>query len=416
MAAEEPGAAHLIRVPERRARELAPAEWRALQESEEFWRLAEAGYVSCRRRGRGGYEIVGHGHVGRARIGEIELEVHEKVPGTLVALLGAATGIDVRVDAAHSPATEFGLVSRFLMDEFVRAAGSYISQRRRPRHRNANGPVLAGRLDMAATVRLHASGRRGLFAYEQCTVVRDEPLDRLVLAGLDEVDRAAKSLGLDPKTVYDGRWLAGALEEVRDASFLATAPTRFLALGDEIAADHESAAEDGDLARLASVAIMHRGFEPTLPRSGEAPRSLFLSLESLFEQATRGVLRKLLGGSEVDRGEAFERRMFSGGADGSRANPDVVVHHGTMPVAATGDVKYKALEDGKEGRPDIYQVLVHAATLRAPRAFLVYPSDGGYLCRRLGLSATGCATWAVRVRPARLAEDLERFCAEIGLA
>jgi 5-methylcytosine-specific restriction endonuclease McrBC regulatory subunit McrC len=358
--------------------------------------------------------------VGRARLGEVEVEVREKVRGTLVSLIGAATGAEVKIEKAESPATEFDLVSRHLMAEFIDSAGRYIADRRRPRnrYRAATGPVLAGALDMPATMRLHASGRPGLFAYRQCEVVRDEPLDRLVLAGLAELDRSAGALRLDSTTLYDARWLAGALDEVRDRRFLNTSRNEFLAQGEAIAQGPETLPADADLARLASVALLHQGFEPGSSSEDRVPRAWFLSLEDLFEQAVRNALRQLLADHEVDRGEAFPRRMFHGGADASAVNPDIVVHRdGAVTVA--GDVKYKHLGGGedaaeKEGRPDLYQVLVHAASLGANRAFLVYPSDGEYLCRYLGSSATGCRTWAVRVRPTSLAGDLARFLDEIG--
>ena len=140
----------------------------------------------------------------------------------------------------------------------------------------------------------------------------------------------------------------------------------------------------------------------------------------------RETLRGLVTTAGVDRGESFDRRMFTGGTDRSRTNPDLVLHDGSG-VRAAGDVKYKTLRVAlgeeadeeehvprkkKEGRPDLYQVLMHAASLSAPRAFLVYVSDDSYVSRYLGQSATGCATWTVQVRPQHLKADLERFLEE----
>ena len=103
-------------------------------------------------------------------------------------------------------------------------------------------------LDLPRTIRLHASGRREQFAYLQGTVVRDEPLDRLVLAGLWEVDRAAQALSLPERTVYDARWLSGALDEVRDERFVATTRREFLAITDALQSDPRTN-DDLDLAR-----------------------------------------------------------------------------------------------------------------------------------------------------------------------
>jgi hypothetical protein len=418
---------HAIELTERRRRELPAAEWRHLMGLEEFWRLADAGYVSGHRSGSGRFELAAHAHVGRARLGGIELTVREKVPGTLAALVSAATGAELKIEHAESPATEFDLVSRHLMGEFIDAAGNYIAHRRRPRnrYREAVGPALAGSLDMAATMRLHAGGRRGLFAFDRGEVVRDEPLDRLVLAGLDEIDRSGDALALEPVVLHDARWLAGALEEVRDRRFLDTPRDGFLDLADDVAVDPAMLPADADLARLASVALLHRGFEPQAPIDEErVPRAWFVNLETLFERAVREALRELLPRREVDRGEAFPRRMFSGGEDASRTNPDLVVH-GEGTVGAVGDVKYKSLSitgpsgedrEGKQHRDDLYQLLVHTASLECERAFLVYASEGDCACRYLGRAATGCLTWVAQVRPAFLGEDLARLLDELGLA
>jgi hypothetical protein len=422
----------IISVIERRRRTLTVPEHEALEQSEGFWLLVDSGYVSYRRTGVGRHEIVGHKYVGRAKVGDVEIQVREKVPGALRALVRAATGGELRVELADSAATDFDAVSRCLMDEFTRSAGRYVAERRRPRYdyRSASGPLLAGSLDMAATIRLHASGRPGMFAYRQGRVVRDDPLDRLVLAGLDELDRNGAALGLERTTLYDARSLAGALEEVRDQRFVATTPSSFLLSSDAIERDPATLAEDADLARLATVALLHRGFNLEGVTVDRVPRAWFIDLEALFEQAVRSTLRDLLVDHEVDRGDVYARRMFIGGSDTSRTYPDVVVHRAGK-VSSTGDVKYKTLTSSsspqsvgggsptsrrvKEGRPDLYQLLVHAASLDSTHSFLVYPGER-YVCRYLGRSATGCRTWTAQVRPVHLVDDLVRFANEAALS
>jgi len=422
----------VIEVVERRRRALTAEQWQALNDSDGFWVLADSGYVSTRRAGLGRHEIVGHRHVGRALVDGVQVRVVEKAPGTVRALVHAATGAELRVEGTESPATDFDVISRLLLREFINAAGSYIGGRRQPRYeyRAASSPRLGGRLDMARTIRLHASGRPELFAYEEGRVIRDEPLDRLVLAGLSEVERAAPLLGLTADLVYDARWLAAALDEVRDPAYLATPRGAFLTMADDVQA--AATPEDADLARLAAVALLHQGFEPEGAKGAEAvPRAWFIDLEALFEQAVRQTLGDILTDDHVDRGEPFNRWMFTGGADTSRTHPDFVVHRRGRP-RASGDVKYKSLrvalgeqadeEDAdaqarrrKEGRPDLYQVLVHAASLNVARAFIVYVSDDTFECRYLGRSATGCQTWTAQVRPARLREDLTAVADAVGL-
>ena len=388
----------------------------------------DAGYVSLRRLGLDRWEIRGHKYVGQARSSDVELQIVEKQPGSLLSLIKAATGAELRIEAVDSPEGVFDVVSKRLMGVFADAAGRYIAERRVPRYayRDAASPALSGSLDMASTIRLHATGRRTLFAYKQGFVVRDEPLDRLVLAGLCELDRAGPVLGLDAQTLYDARWFAGALEAVRDERFISTPTPDFLAIADALEQDQTTSDEDVDLARLAAVALLHQGFDPGQTGAGAVPRAWFVDLERLFEQAVRRTLGELLEDDDVDRGEQYERRMFSG-LDTSRTNPDVVVHRDGR-TRFVGDVKYKNLgegapgggdasdeQTGKASRSDLYQLLVHTASLQAERAFLVYPGEY-YACQHLGRSATGSETWTVQVRVLRLENDLRRFAAEVGLS
>lgn len=422
-----------VAVTERRRRVLDPDEWPLLERSAGFWRLVDAGYLSVRRLGTDRYEIGGHKFVGRALVDDLEVRVDEKVSGTLLSLVAAATGGELRIVGEEAPATDFDLVSRHLMREFTIAAGRYVAERRKPRYsyRPAQGPVLAGVLDMPRTIRLHATGRLGHFAFHQGSVVRDEPLDRLVLAGLESLDRAADALRLEDEVVYEARWLAGSLAEVRDERFLLALRASLLAVADEIEWSMGQLSDDVDLARLAVVALLHRGFEPDSVRTGDVPRAWFVDLETLFESAVRATLRKLVGVESVDRGEAFPRRMFKGGNDTSRTHPDLVMHSG-VDVWAVGDVKYKTLAAGaaqedewgsdvtpenrlKEGRPDLYQVLVHAASLDAARAFLIYAGET-FACGYPGLAATGAATWTAQVRPNELETDLARVLERLTMA
>lgn len=421
----------LIRIRERTRRMLSDAERAAIDNEDRFWALVDAGYVSLRRLGKRDYEIGGHKYVGRAIAGDLELEVAEKADGAVRALVGAATGAEIRMEDLSAPAADFDEVSRHLIREFVHAAAAYVADRRQPRYQYvaAAGPVLGGVLDVTRTALLHASGRQQLFAYTSGRVIRDSLLDRVVLAALFEVDASAGALNLDAQTLYNARWLAGSLDEVRDAAFFSLNEAEHLANANDVDRAPDIHPFDRDLARLAAVTLLHRGFAPDDVLEQVIPRAWFIDLETLFEQAVRATLRVVLPTYAVDRGESFERRMFVGGSDHSRTNPDLVIVCGS-DVAAVGDVKYKSLREAvpdaggadtderrrkKEGRPDLYQVLVHASSLEADKAFLLFVSDDVYACRYLGRAATGSDTWAAQVRPGHLRDDLNRFTAEIGL-
>lgn len=403
-----------------------------MEPSDGFWRLVDAGYLSVRRAGPDLYDLVGHKYVGRALVDGLEIRIDEKIPGTLASLAAVATGSELRIAVEGAPATDFDLFSRHLMRQFTSAAARYLAARQKPRYeyQSKQGPVMSGALDLPRTMRLHATGRLGHFAFNQGYVVRDEPLDRLVLAALESLDRAAEALRLDADTVYEARWLSGSLAEIRDQRFLSTTGEAFLAIADAVERASDQRPEDVDLARLAVVALLHRGCEPDRDAVGQVPRAWFVDLETLFEAAVRSSLRRLLGKAAVDRGEGFPRRIFTGGSDASRAYPDLVVHWGDV-VLAVGDVKYKALAAGlghedesgeqvpgvtriKEGRPDLYQVLVHGASLEASKAFLVYAGDS-YECVFPGIAATGAAMWTAQVRPSQLDADLAAVAKALAL-
>jgi 5-methylcytosine-specific restriction endonuclease McrBC regulatory subunit McrC len=413
---------------ERRKRSLSSAEWEAVANNEAFWRLVENGFVSVVQIGVAKRELRGQKYVGRAIVGRTELIVQEKVPGTLAALLAFATGSDVLLARAEAAAADFDAVSRALMQEFVRGAGAYVANRRVPEYEynDAVGASLGGSLDVPRTMRLHARGLSHLVAFAAGSVVRNTALDKVTLAALDEIDRSGTALGLLPETVYTSRWLAGALEEVRDSSYYELTHTDLLGIADDVITVRDTALEDRDLARLAAVILLHQGFDWTAATTDLVPRAWFIDVESLFEHAVRTLLQQLIPGCHVDRGEHFARRLFADGGDRSRVNPDIVVHD-SKNVSIAADVKYKSLrasEDADEltsagrrkkpGRPDLYQLLVHAKALHAPKAVLIYPSDVGYQLRYLGRSTTGAETWVTEVRPWALSTDLGDVAKALG--
>lgn len=406
-------------------------EWNAISQNRAFWRLVESGFVSITQRGPVDYEIRGQQYVGRALAGDVEVIVGEKVTGSLAAMLGFATASDVVIEKAQSPAASFDALSRALMSHFVEAAGRYIADRRvaHYEYQPAVGVSLGGSIDLPRTIALHSRGLSHLLAFERGRVVRDTPLDHVTLAALDEIDRAGGALNLDQRTLYDARWLAGALDELRGGTFDLSTKLDFLDTADDIANSTESGELDIDLARLAAVVLLHQGFAFTPESEAVVPRAWFINLETLFEQAVRRRLRQLLGSHRVDRGGKLSRRLFVAGSDSSKVNPDVVVHDGDV-VHAAADVKYKSLHDTDAGgenasdkaervrkaaRADLYQLLVHSATLKAGRAFLIYASDTDYRVRYHGLASTGAQLWTAEVRVSALEEDLSAAAAAVGL-
>lgn len=419
----------VVSVVERRRKALTAAEQQIIERTPGFWELAEAGYVSYRRSGAKRFEIEGHRYVGRADLGTLELHVREKVQGTLAGLIDAAIGVRPRLWKADSGAAGADAASHPLVEEFLTVAETHIVHRRpRYEYRDTAGPVLSGALDIARTMRLQATGRFNWFAYREGRLVHRDPLDRLVLFALIALEGLAGSLGVNNGEIYRIRRLANAFADARDAFFSNMATDQMLAVADDIVADPNEEDRRRDLAKLSAVVLLHRGFNlGSADDDGHVPRAWFLDLETLFERAVCNVLRDIVPAwIKVDRGQSHERRLFVNGSDQSRTYPDIVIHRG-WDVVAVGDVKYKQgnspLAEGgeravlkaaasrstdrkRESRADIYQLLVHAASVGANMAFLVYPADEDRRCRYLGLSSTGCHTWTLEVRPQMLRDDL----------
>lgn len=414
----------LISAIERRRSSLTVDERKVVERAPGFWDLVEAGYVSYRRTGAERSEIGGGRYVGRAAFGDFELQVREKVSGTVAGLIDAATGVHPRAWRADSRAADFEMLSMPLIAEFLAAAEAHVAHRRpRYEYKEVAGPVLSGTLDIARTMRLQATGRFNWFAYREGRLVRTDPLDRLVLFALLSLERVMGQV-VNGVGTYRTRRLAAAFADARDAVFSNLSSEQMLAVADGIASDREEDSRRRDLARLAAVVILHQGFDLRgSDQDSDVPRAWFLDLETLFERAVSNVLRDVVPAwFKVDRGQSHERRLFVNGADRSRTYPDIAINRG-WDVIAVGDVKYKDrnrsdVDEGgrvaprpprgrkKESRSDLYQLLVHAASLRATQAFLVYPSDQDRGCRYLGLSSTGCHTWTLEVRPSMLHDDL----------
>lgn len=101
-------AAPEIKVPERGTAVVERDQWAVLREAPEFWRLADAKIVAVEQRGRNSVRLAGGAHVGRAHVGGMLLEVHEKVPGAAAALMAAASRVSGPRISRRPPANSAG--------------------------------------------------------------------------------------------------------------------------------------------------------------------------------------------------------------------------------------------------------------------------------------------------------------------
>lgn len=405
-----------VKVPERRRRRLDPSVWRALEHQSDFWTLRDRGVVKVHALGPNVVELEGTRYVGRCEIGEVTLEFVEKIEGALASLLGYAASDSFRLLLTDAPASKLGDLAVLLLREFIARARAYVTAGIQFRYvpLQDEGTLAAGRLDVPGTVALRARGKLHRAAFRRSVIVRDLPINKVLLAALREVERLAQILPVPSGDLAQARGLCLYLDEARTADVLFGRRADWADRARTLASEWEDA-QQRDLLALAAVVLSHESFEASDLLGSRVPRSWFLNLEHLFEVAVRRELQTVLHDrADVEPGSATHPRIFDRG-ESFGADPDIVVR--PHAVGAVGDVKYKDWP-GAEGvqklHADLYQLLVHAAAFGAPLAFLVFPHNR-YEKRYLGRSATGCDTWITAVDVRDLESGTQALVSDLGL-
>jgi hypothetical protein len=302
-----------------------------------------------------------------------------------------------------------------LVDQFLESVRGYVSGGREFEYRGerSTGALAGGRLLVGQTAILWARGMRHLLAYERVLPTRRTLMNRVVLAGLREIEEIAPAAGVSAGSVVDSRALQEIFTDCLDAEVIRAPAERFAAHALTLmsTAGHEG---QEDMLALAGVILSHEGFERESLHGETVPRAWFLNLERLFEQAVRHELRRagrpLLA---VSSAAGWMPTIFSGVPGELRADPDLVLHH-RRECFAVGDAKYKEL-DGRPEASDLYQLLAHAAAFETDLAFLIYPG-ATFEADDLGTAATGCHTWVFRVGIDKLSEGAVRLLRTLELA
>jgi len=395
---------YIVRVPERGEASVPPAAWQILSGQPAFWRLVEGGVLSVSQ-AKGGRRALGAGcYVGTAWLGDVRVECHEKVPGSLEALLAYATHDAFRIEAVPTGSTELGPLAALLIRQFLRSVRRYATlgrERVYQRHRT-RGALVAGKIDVTRSVGLRARGLRHILVFDRNELTHRTDTNRVLLRALREVERVAAVVDLGRADVAACRALAMLFSDCQDAGVLFGPRHAFVAAAERLC-DAATQPHTRDALALARTVLAHESFEATPQLEDRLPRTWFLNLENLFQLAVRNVLSDLGGPTfrvrDAGRGAPVFRRPGE-----LRAFPDIVVSEATGAVRAIGDTKYKVW-GGSEKPSDIYQLLVHAAAFNAPVGFLIYPHHELSL-HDLGDAATGCRVTAVGVDVRRLREDL----------
>lgn len=360
----------ILRVPERGSLDLGTSEWSLLRSHDAFWRLVDARIVSVTAGRSGKATLNGTSFVGRASIGALTLECSEKVPGALLGLL-ATTSASFRGVTAPAPATDLGETVQLLVEAFVSEVRRYVGAGRDWRYEDRRyvSSLIGGRLHLPSTVHLRARGITHKVAFDRSEISHATPTNRVVLAGLREVEVLAGLVHLPAKMLTAARTMALFFEDCRDDVVMFGERSDLADTARDLA-DVSARAEDELMLSLASVLLTHTSFEVAETKPGTVPLSWFVNLERLFEKAVIEALAVLTPDSvRVSKGGPLGKSTFSSGL--LAADPDLVVRGVTTCI---GDVKYKSWS--KTAAPsDLYQLLVHAAVFRSGEAFLVYPSD-----------------------------------------
>lgn len=402
-----------INVPERGNIDVDAETWRVLVADPETTGLIERKILGASYVSGGRVRLQGLCHVGRATLAGRSVEVVEKIPGALASLLSFATHKSFRVEKVEAPAAELGALFALLAEQYVDAVYDYVSMGRQRRYATlrSSGSLVSGRLRIADTIRLRARGQFHKVAFEQPYISGVTDLNRVISAALREINRLAAVVDLPHGLLASARGLSILFSDCRDSQLLFGRLAVFVALAERLEADPQHS-QFTDLLALARVILEHASFDPLQSSGSSIPRSWFINLELLFEDAVREVMRELAppGWSVFKPAKKDAPRIFDNEAN-YHATPDLVLASGGEP-RVVGDVKYKEFDD-RPGESDVYQLLVHTSAFKAAKCFLVYPG-AGFAVRELGMSATGQPTLSVVVDVRDLHSSLKQAWAILG--
>lgn len=403
-----------IQVPERGAVELTREAWDKLASQDVFWGLCDQGILSIAQRGRGLRALKASCYVGRALVGDVLVEITEKIEGALTSLLPFATGAVLRAEEMPSRASDLGGLFSVIARRFLEEAAAYVARGRRFEYRSERrvGSLAGGRLEIIPTLRLRARGLSHLLAFQKDTVSFRVTLNRVILAALRQIENLAVVVHIPSCDLSRGRELALLFTDSIDTEVLFGRTEAFVEMSERLRRD-PSLARERDLVALAAVILAGESFEPTAPRARSLPITWFLNLEKLFETAVRVSLKALVGeGTSITAGAAAMRFVITKPGREQQAEPDLAILRASESYIV-GDVKYKSW-DGGPAHSDIYQLLVHASAFGARECFLVYPSTS-FEIADFGVASTGARVRAFSVDVRALARDLSRLLKTLGV-
>lgn len=314
--------------------------------------------------------------------GRCVIDIDELVSGTVEALLPLAySGIRHSEEpglagmAALPPWA--ALLNRYgeLLYDYVSGG---IDRRYLPRRWETTLP--RGRIDLARTVGLHrARGRPDVLSCLVRELTEDTVFHRLLVSAAVRADRI---LGIASPPPGGLRALRRSLAAFTGVPF-ETSPDIRLARAE---LGHQADEHLVGLLDLAELIVKGVSALPESEVDREQPASVWINVESIFEQAVRRQVAELAAAPvRAGRGDGVE--LLHDG-EPLAADPDVVVEDPGGVVIA--DAKYRR-HGADVGRSELYQLMAHSTAYEARRAALVTPrmaaSDND---RFLGTDSSGC--------------------------
>lgn len=404
-----------VTVTERGHIDIDAQTWQKLAGYPGFWHLVEQKILGVTSRHSNGVRLDGTCYVGQALVGDVLIEIREKVDGALSALLSFATHDAFRIRRLSSPASKVGVLAALLAHQFIEAVSNYISRGESFTYSNegAIGSLIGGRINITRTLALRARGMRHLIAFDRNVLTHNLPKNRLLLAAIREIEYLSQLIELNPSDIARARALALLFEDCRDSEVMFGEREIFIGYAERLMDDPEEY-EDQDMLALASVILSHLSFEHMEQVYGIVPRTWFLNLEKLFETAVRRVLQTICPANiVVTKDSKVAPPIFIKEQGKFRAYPDLVLRLGSS-VIAIGDVKYKEWT-GSANEDDIYQLLVHASAFQSPLSFLIFPGDT-FNVYELGSSSTGSIVWLFSIDVCAIELGLREALIKMGLS
>jgi hypothetical protein len=398
-------ASEILALTERSTRLITKAQFRELEDSDDFLALVDRGILGLVRSREYPFGLSASFYAGEAVVGSVRVVVQAKTPGGLEALLRWSLPDDLREVAAPSLIGDGGPVLEAFIRGFLLYLGSYLRHGRLKRYTAARRTDARprGRIDLGRTLRLRARGVVGILVYDTPLLSADLLPNRLLAIALQAADACLSVRGSESGSdlLAAARGYAPLFEDIEWRSLWGSDWIDRRAAFDEALTRLPIG---GDLAAALAFArplVLHFGAWPRRETQDQIPAAYFLRLDTLFEHAVREVLSRHC--VQVAKGAQFHRQLFAEVTDRYLVEPDIVIGQpGNIQVVA--DCKYKVLSGGPN-HDDVYQLVAHAGAFEATNAILIYPGDSASIIT-IGTTTAGTSVKLATVRLAELETDL----------